>query len=238
MPATIPASVMKKTITYFYTLSFCPPIHFKEFSANSAEFRTELAKEAGMIEKVFLPVAIPEVCKRIVSFNSDSRNPDQKLVTALEKATKNALKNQEGLLKFQEEMLVIAALPGRAKADNRLHRKKGCKFCLTPCRYGYYTLVSEPDFSVLQQALEAEVNKKKAEQNPVQVIWAFVIAHLISTYNSQKGYLIPEHLGNLGYCLLMLSTAKSRFPLPEKQVTAFQEANQNFIQIMTQMKQG
>jgi hypothetical protein len=238
MTASIPANCIKKTITYFYSLSFCPASHFEDFIAESTDFRKGLAKEAVMPEKAFFPVAISEICRRIVSFNSDSRVPDQDIVIALEKAATKALKNQDGLIKFQEEMLKVASLPGRAKIENRLHRKKGCKLCLTPCRYGYYTLVSEPKFSVLQKALEDEVRKEKSTQKPVQVIWTFVIAHLMSTFNSQRGHVVPEHLGNLGYCLLMLSTAKSRYPLPEKQVSAFQEANQKFIQLMTQMKQS
>ena len=46
---------------------------------------------------------------------------------------------------------------------------------------------------------------------------------------AKEGFISADHLGNLSYCLLMLGTAKSRFAMPEAQLTRFQELNQNTI---------
>jgi hypothetical protein len=230
MTTNISAETLKKTITYFYMLSYCPPTHLKEFNTASEELRKRLAKEAGLAQTKFFAEATPQVCWRIVAFSQNSREPDKKLVDQLAKVAKDASKNQKSLDAFQDKMLEIAALPGRAKAENRLHRKKGCRFCETPCRYGYFSLVSDPHFDLLQRILEAETSKAKNEQNPISPVWAFAISHLMRLLGTESGYISAEHLGNLAFCLLMLSIAKSRYPLPEQQITAFQEANQRLIQ--------
>jgi len=224
------ADTVKKTISYFYMLSFCPPANLEDFNKASGELRKQLAKDAGMPQKEFFSEMIPQVCWRIVAFSQSSREPDQTLVDQLSKLAESAAQNSESLSAFQDQMLEIAALPGRAKADNRLHRKKGCRFCEAPCRYGYFSLVSDPQFNLLQQILAAETKKEKGKQNPISAVWSFAITHLMSLMGTEKGYISAQHLGNLAYCLLMLSMAKSRYPLPEKQITAFQQANQRLIQ--------
>jgi hypothetical protein len=230
MTTNISAETLKKAISYFYMLSFCPPNHIKDFNSASGGLRKQLAKEAGLAQSKFFPEVIPQVCWRIVAFSQNSREPDKKLVDQLAKTAKDASKSQKALAAFQEKMLEIAALPGRAKDDNRLHRKKGCRFCETPCRYGYFSLVSDPRFDLLQSILEAETSKAKDEQNPISPVWAFAISHLMKLLGTDQGFISAEHLGNLAFCLLMLSIAKSRYPLPEKQITAFQAANQRLIQ--------
>jgi hypothetical protein len=230
MTQSFPAETLKKTIGYFYMLSFCPPSNLDDFKKASSKLRKQLAKEVGMTQTKFFPEVIPLVCWRIVAFSQNSREPDSETVDALVKTAKNAANSHKALSAFQEQMLKIAELPGRAKADNRLHRKKGCRFCEAPCRYGYFSLVSDPQFSLLQRILEAETKKGKGQQSPFRPVWAFTISHLIRLLDAQQGYISADHLGNLAYCLLMLSTAKSRYPLPETQVKAFQEANQKLIQ--------
>jgi hypothetical protein len=229
MATNFRADTVKKTISYYYLLSYCPPTNLGDFNKASGGFRKQLAKDAGMPQSKFFPEVIPHVCWRIVAFSQSSREPDKELVDQLTKVAQDATKNQESLVAFQDKMLEISALPGRAKADNRLHRKKGCRFCEAPCRYGYFSLVSEPHFDLLQQILEAETKKEKGKQNPISAVWSFAISHLISLMGTEEGYISAQHLGNLAYCLLMLSMAKSRYPLPEKQITAFQEANQRLI---------
>ncbi len=230
MTTNISADTLKKTISYYYMLSFCPSTHLKEFTQASGDHRKSLVKEAGLTQTKFFDEVIPQVCWRIVAFSQNSREPDKKLVDQLTKTAKDAEKDQKSLAAFQDKMLEIAALPGRAKADNRLHRKKGCRFCQTPCRYGYFSLVSDPHFDLLQRILEAETGKAKSEQNPINPVWAFAIAHLMRLLDTDQGFISAEHLGNLAFCLLMLSIAKSRYPLPEQQITAFQAANQRLIQ--------
>jgi hypothetical protein len=231
MELIIPAETMKKTIAYFYMVSYCPADRIMEFNKTTAGLRKQLAKEGGMAQKNFFPEVIPEVCWRIVAFAQASREPDEEIIKGLIGTIGNATKDEKCLAVFQEKMLEVAALPGRAKADNRLHRKKGCRFCETPCRYGFFSLVSDPVFASLYRTLKTEQQKPKAEQNPVSAVWSFALCHLLTLVGGEKTYIASDHLGNLAYCLLMLSMAKSRYPLPEQQVTAFQEANQRSIQI-------
>ena len=126
-------------------------------------------------------------------------------------------------------MKAIAIHPGRAKMSNRLHRNKGCSLCQAPCQYAFFTLISEPDFKSLLAMLGAENQKIAAERNPINVLWTYTTTHLWKTLEAQEGFISADHLGNLSYCLLMLGTAKSRFAMPEAQLTRFQEMNQNTI---------
>jgi hypothetical protein len=124
----------------------------------------------------------------------------------------------------------VAALPGRAKPENRLHRNKGCRLCAAPCMYGYFTLVSDPQFSLLQKNFAEEAGKPASKQTPLMPVYAFTVDHLLSITGTEKGFCEKNHLGNLAFCLLMLSMAKSRLAFPEAQTRLFQEANQVFIQ--------
>ena len=75
----------------------------------------------------------------------------------------------------------------------------------------------------------AENKKIAAERNPVNVLWTYTTTHLWKVLGKNEGFISADHLGNLSYCMLMLGTAKSRFPMPEAQLTRFQEMNQNTI---------
>ena len=77
--------------------------------------------------------------------------------------------------------------------------------------------------------LGAENKKIAAERNPVNVLWTYTTTHLWNTLEAKEGFISADHLGNLSYCLLMLGTAKSRFAMPEAQLTRFQEMNQGTI---------
>lgn len=57
-------------------------------------------------------------------------------------------------------------------------------------------------------------------------VWSFATALLWRAPGARQGYVSAAHLGNLAYCLLTLGTARSRYPLPEGQLKAFQAANQ------------
>ena len=124
----------------------------------------------------------------------------------------------------------ISKLPGRAKPENRLHRKKGCGFCAAPCQYGYFTLVSEPQFSYLKDLIGAEAAKSITDQNPLNPAYLFTVNHLLAVSGAGEGFCDRMHLGNLAYCLLMLSMAKSRMAFPEKQIQLFQSVNQKYMQ--------
>jgi hypothetical protein len=229
MSQTIPAESMKKTIAYFHLLSYCPPGKLADFKSSTVLMLKELAAQAGLKEKAYLAQALPEACLRIVAFHQATREPDPELVETLVGAARTADKNPETLTAFKAEMNRIAALPGRAKPENRLHRNKGCRYCTAPCRYGYFTLVSDPQFSQLQALFAAESGKPASEQTPLMPVYIFAVNHLLKITGTQEGYCEGTHLANLGYCLLLLAMAKSRLAFPEAQMRIFQDANQEFV---------
>jgi hypothetical protein len=220
---------VKKTIAYFYLLSYCPPELCADFTEATAPLRKGLAESAGMSEAAYFKAVLPEVCRRIVSYHEGTREPSKEWVDALIKSAAKADKNAENASLFQDVMSQVARLPQRALPENRLHRKKGCQYCRRPCYYGYFTLISEPVFSGLQEMLEAETQKPAGERSPLQPVWGFTISHMANVMQTGQGYIRREHLGNLAYCLLMLSMAKSRLAVPEAQLQAFQAANQAMI---------
>lgn len=233
VPAPAPAigvEALKKTIAYYYLLSYCPPELAAEFSGGTAPLRKSLADSAGMSEAAYFKAVLPEVCRRIVSYQEATREPNPQWVNALIASAAGAQKSPENLSRFQEEMTKVASLPGRSLPENRLHRKKGCAYCRLPCYYGYFTLVSEPLLSGLQAMMEAETRKSAGERSPVRPVWGFAVSHLAKLTQAGQMYIRREHLGNLAYCLLMLSMAKSRLAVPEAQLQAFQAGNQALIQ--------
>lgn len=230
MTNQINAAAVKRMISYYYLVSFCPPEYVGDLKKTSKNLRSELAKDAGLKMKDFIAAAAPEVAGRIVAYQQATREPEQKVVKALTARTKAADSNPKKAAAFQETMKEVAGHPGRAKLDNRLHRKKGCQFCAAPCRYGFFTLISEPDFNALRAMLDAENLKPTGERDAVNVLWTFTTGHLWSVLGVREGFISVDHLGNLSYCLLMLATAKSRFALPEQQLIKFQEMNQRTIQ--------
>jgi hypothetical protein len=226
----IPAETLKKTIAYYYLLSFCPPDKLSEFKRTLAPFREALAKAAGLNMEEYFTLVLPEVCQRIVSFHQVTREPDPKQVESLQKAAQHAHKNSETLITFKKQMAIVAALPGRAKLENRLHRHKGCALCATPCRYGYFTLVSDPSFTQLEKYFAGENLRPKSEQTPLRPVYGFTIDHLARLTDLKQIFCEIDHTSNLAYCLIMLGMAKSRLALPEEQLQIFQSANQMFIQ--------
>jgi hypothetical protein len=225
----LPVEALKKTIAYFFLLSYCPPGEISNFKRITAPFRTALAESAGMSEAAYFKKAIPEVCRRIVAFHEGTRQPGQDWIDALERTAPKADQSPRNLFAFQEEMSRVARLKPRALPENRLHRKKGCQFCRLPCYYGYFTLVSDPQFGRLRELMAAEAQKPVAEQSPLSPIYGFTFQHLAGLIGAQEVIIQIEHLVNLSYCLMMLGTAKSRMALPEEQLRLFQVANQAFI---------
>ncbi len=222
MSNTIPASQRKQVIIYLLTLSFASPNHMGGLEAVKNAILQELEGDWSD--------AVMQACQHIVSFHQASRDPDAERVAALAEAAQSADSSPEACRAFQDQMNMLAQLPGRAKESNRLHRKKGCRYCEIPCRYGYYSLISEPDFNKLQQTLETENSKSGQDQQPLQAIWMYTLNHISQSMDAGQWHISADHLGNLAYCLLMLATAKSRFAFPEEVVKRFQDQNQQLIQ--------
>ena len=221
-------TTIKQLINYFYLLSFCPPDYVSELKKASQPVR----KRYGLDKEAVLEPAISEAAMRIVAFQQATRQPESFAVQELAEVMKEADQSTEKLDVFQQTMREIALHPGRAKAANRLHRQKGCAFCNAPCQYGFFTLMSEPDFKVLKTMLDAENQRLAQQRNPVKALWTFTGAHLWQVLGVQAGFIGASHLGNLSYCLLMLGTAKSRFAMKEKELTAYQTLNQQTIETL------
>ena len=229
MSKALPAESIKKTISYLYLLSFCPPKLLADFKRNSTKLLEELTRQGELKEKEYLTQALPEACLRIVAFHQATREPDTELVEALTESARYAGKNPKTLATFQTQMNRIAVLPGRAKPENRLHRNKGCFYCTAPCRYGYFTLVTDPQFNQLPGLFMIESGKPASEQTPLMPAYIFTVNHMLKVFGAQDGFCEGRHLANMAFCLLMLAMAKSRLVFPETQVRLFQEANQEFL---------
>jgi hypothetical protein len=226
MVQTITAQEIKRAISFYYLLSYCPADKLEEFLKETAQMRAQIPEGVEA-----------EVASRIVTFHTASRLPDKTLIEKLFSSLQKATNGEEDLRAFQALMEEVFSLPGRAKADNRLHRKKGCRFCEAPCAYGYFSLVSEPRFELLMQLLAEEKQKAPEEKSAVRAAWSYSVSHIAAVTGAPKGYISSRHLGNLAYCLLMLSMAKSRYPLPEEQIKTFQARNQRLITAMTRENQ-
>ena len=229
MTQEIHPSAIKGMISYYYLVAFCPPAHISALKKASQKTRSALAKLAGLKMADFVKAVAPEVAYRICAFQGATRHPDKETVAKLSQAIVSADTQPDKAAEYQALMKEVAADRGRAKESNRLHRQKGCSLCQAPCQYGFFTLISEPDFKTLLSMLGAENKKLAAERNPVNVLWTYATTHLWKVLGKNEGFISADHLGNLAYCLLMLGTAKSRFPMPEEQLTRFQEMNQNTI---------
>lgn len=229
MTKAISTGSLKKTIAYFYLLSYCPPEKLADFKRSTASMRRALAETAGMKEAAYFTQAIPEVCRRIVAFHQATREPDPKMVETLEAAAKDADRNVRASGAFQEQMARVAALPGRTKPENRLHRNKGCSLCLAPCQYGFFTLVSDPQLPVLQEAMKAETERPVAKQSPLLPLYGFTLHHITQLVGVEGAFIESRHMANLSFCLLLLGMAKSRRALPEAHLRLLQAANREFI---------
>lgn len=131
MSNALPASTIKQSILYLNLLSFVPPERVIDLQPLRDSFGDDWSR------------AVESASRLIVSFQQASRDPESELVSELARAALSANSSPEACRAFQDQMDVLAKLPGRAKADNRLHRKRGCQLCETPCRYGYFALLTE-----------------------------------------------------------------------------------------------
>lgn len=231
MKMTLPSASIQGAISYYYLVAFCPPQNIRDLKKASKPLRKRLADNAGMKMGEFAKVVQPEVCRRIAAFHADTRKPDPELVKGLTVKIRRADSNPKKAFAFQQEMAQVAQLPGRADLNKRLHRKKGCHLCTAPCRYGFFTLVSDAQFKPLQTMLEAENRRPANLRDPVNVLWSFTTGHLWQTLGARLGFISVDHLANLSFCLLLLAMARSRFALPEPQLRAYQSANQALIRI-------
>jgi ribosomal protein L24E len=229
MTQDIHPNAIKGMIAYYYLVAFCPPAHISELVKASEPLRKQLTKLAGLKMPDFVKAIAPEVAYRICAFQGATREPDKETVEKLGKAILTADTKPEKTAEYQTLWREVAAHRGRAKESNRLHRQKGCSLCQAPCQYGFFTLISEPDFKTLLAMLGEENKKIAGERNPVNVLWTYTTTHLWKTLGTNQGFISADHLGNLAYCLLMLGTAKSRYPMAEEQLTRFQEMNQEAI---------
>ena len=218
-----------KAITYFYLLSFCPSGRVIDFMENTQQNRQALAASVGMDEAEYFDLVIPEVCRHIISYNQASREPDPAQVKTLVGAARQAYDDPALATGFQEKMDQVAAFPGRARPENRLHRNKGCALCLSACRYGYFSLISDPPIKQLQGLLIAEATKPASEQSALGPLYNFTLGHLERLAGGQKIYIDIRSLADLSYCLLMLGMAKSRLATPLRQLELLQAANLVFV---------
>jgi hypothetical protein len=223
------ADTVRKAIVFFYLLSYCPPSSLGQFIRTTQSLRENLASGSEMESGAFFRQIVPEVSRRIVAFHQATREPDPKYMDELTKATLLADRNPESLTAFQTKMAEIAMLPGRTKAENRLHRNKGCSYCKAPCLFGFFTLVSEPKLAGLQALIALEAQKPAAQQSPLSPVYNFTIQHMQTLTGVAEGAILAKHFVNLSYCLMMLGMAKSRLAIPDKELQLFQAANQRFI---------
>jgi hypothetical protein len=224
-----PADNLRQAITFFYLLSFCPPERAADFNRNTLSNRQALAASAGMNEPGYFAVVIPEVCRRIISYHQATPQPDPARVSVLVETALQAYANPARTASFQEQMEQAAVLPGRAKPENRLHRNKGCALCRSACRYGYFSLVSEPPIWRLQDLLSAELEKPTAAQSVLGPLYQFTLGHLAGLAGGQKIFIDIRSLADLSYCLLMLGMAKSRLAAPLRQLEMLQAANLDYV---------
>lgn len=225
MTKSISPAAIARMLNYTYLLFFCPAEYAGELEKASRKMRAGLAREAGLEMDAFDDLMAPELARRIVAFQQATRKPNEEAVKELAGRLRGAGSSPEQTASFQAAMSIVASHPARAKPANRLHRLKGCDFCASPCRYAFFTLMSEPDFKALQAMLDVENRKLAHERNAVHVLWSYTREHLWKALGSKGGYISPAHLGNLSYCLLLLGTAKSRMALPEKQLLLYQSLN-------------
>jgi len=219
------AQQIRRGINYLYLLYFCPPQKLQSFQEPAQVFMRKTEKMTDRKGISILDV-FSAACSRVIEFHTHSREAEEEMLSVLMGAAIPALESEDHLVKFQKEMETIRGLSPRAELKNRLHRNKGCALCERPCRYGYFSLISDPSFVKLLDQLQAESIKNPSEKNVVRAIWTFTIKHLWETIECNQAFISADHLGNLSYCLLLLATAKSRFAFPEKEMHILQESNQ------------
>lgn len=223
MANTIHPQAIRKMISYYHLVSYCPPEYIHELKEAGQKMLTRLAGSNGCSTHELTESAVTEAARRILAFHSATREPDPGGVDALAQVMKAAEDSPQAAATFQGVMRLVAEHSSRAKLRNRLHRNKGCAYCAAPCRYGFFTLVSDPDFITLKAMLDAENQKIIQERDAIKVLWTYTKKHIWSVLENNAGIIRPEDLGNMSYCLLLLGTAKSRFALPEAQLKRYLE---------------
>jgi hypothetical protein len=224
-----PVECLHPTTLYLYLLSFCPPERIHEFNQASHPLKSGLIGLTNTSTHEFFSEHVPEACRRVVAFHQGSREPDGKLVDALIETARVAPTGPAATRYFESTMHRIAILPERSLPENRLRPDKGCQFCLAACRYGYFTLVANPNYALLLERFQAETAKDRGDQNPMRTAWSFTIGLLWDLLGIEQGYVTAAHLGNLSYCLLVMATQKSRYPFPEERFRDYQVINQELI---------
>ena len=235
MSKNIPAQSLKKSLAYYYILAYTPPEQVGEYREIARSLQETAAEQAGLALDEYVQLATPQISHRIVAFHQDTHDPAEDWVAELTSRILIADEGVEQADAFQKFLGLVSRLPQRAKPENRLHRKRGCQFCAAPCHYGYFSLLHEPPFELLQGFLETELENPIEDKKPVMAVKSFALTHLIGILGATAGtlHIHHEHLANLAYCLLSLATAKSRLPVPEKQLKLFQQANQYFSRVNT-----
>ncbi|MBN1265840.1 MAG: hypothetical protein JXA25_10125 [Anaerolineales bacterium] len=228
MADSLTVQEIQASISYLYILSFCPPDQIHALAQAGLPLRSGLALQADLPEAEFFARTIPESCRRITAFHQRLPIPDQKLKNDLSRAAQTAQESPEAAYLFQQQMDRICSLPSRTEKNKRLRPSRGCQFCQAPCRYGFFVLVSRPEYTLLQKLLEQHENSRDPG-GTLKATWSFTTSHLWRTLGTRQGYISPYHLGNLSYCLLVLAMAKSRLPFPESELASFQEWNQALI---------
>jgi len=230
MTPSIHPKVIKKMISYYYLVYYCPPVYIDHLKTASLKMRSRLAQVQGCTPEALPELVAPEIASRITAFQQATREPEAETVKALTEKVITADRDADGTAAFQALMNLVVIHPGRSKLPNRLHRNKGCVFCTASCRYGFFTLVSEPDFNALLAMLDKENQKLAQERDAVKALWNFVKEQIWGVLEAQDGMILAEHVDKLSYCLLLLGTAKSRFALPEVQLRHYQEMSGNHVQ--------
>lgn len=230
MTKQISVESLRVTIGYLYLLWFCPPDRVYEFYQASEPLRRGLASDAGLSEEEYFGITIPEACRHILAYHTPGGKVDNDVSTKLTKAAQTAARSPEDASQFGTIMAEVANLPGRTKINERLVAERGCQFCETPCRYGYFILITEPEFTSLSELLASETDKNNQGSDAVRILWAFANEHIWRTLGLAQSYITAGHLGNLAYCLLSIGTSKSRRRYKKAAYQAFQRVNQELIQ--------
>jgi len=227
MTHQISADSIEATIAYLYLLAYCPPEAVPEFYLSTSHLRSALAEQAGLTESAYLEAVFPIACQKIVSFyQAKTIADDDTTLMDLVALAKSAGSSAADVVALQAKLITLAQSPKRARERNRLRKRAGCQYCQIPCQFGLFSLVSHPNYKLLQQMLTEETKKPKEAQNPINLLWSYTIGHVWRTLGVKETYMPANSLGNLAYCLLTMVMGKSRLAFPASEMAQFQRYNQ------------
>ena len=83
MSPVLSAQAIRKMVSYYYLLSYCPPQHFSDLREASLGMRTRLAAKAGLSLDDFTRAAAAEAAFRIAAFHSATRTPPNEAVDVM-----------------------------------------------------------------------------------------------------------------------------------------------------------